>query len=74
MDKQAWERLRESAVKEYGEMLPARVVMEHNESDHSYRTYMETFSPAGEPGFMYGRYFYLEEEAAEDFNKRVRRL
>jgi hypothetical protein len=71
---QVWKRLKESEVKEYGGMLPARVVLEHNESDHSYRTYLETFSPAGEPGYMYGRYFYLEEEAAEDFDNRVRWL
>jgi hypothetical protein len=74
MAEQNWKRLKESEVKDYGGMLPARVILEQNESDHSYRTFLETFSPAGEPGYKYGRFFYCEHEALEDFNKRVRRL
>ncbi len=70
----SWKRLNESEVKGYVGMLPARVVLEHDESDHSYRTYLETFNGGGAPNFQRGRYFYCESEAIEDFNKRLGRL
>ena len=68
-----WKRLRESEVKEYGGMLPARVVVEE-ESDRTYRTFLETFNGKGEPGFQHGRFFYTEAEAMEDFESRMGRL
>jgi hypothetical protein len=36
----------------YGGMLPARVVLEHNPADHSYRTFMEPITDDGEPGIQ----------------------
>jgi hypothetical protein len=69
-----WSRLKESDIKEYGGMLPARVVLEYNESDHPYRTFLETITKEGECGFQYGRYFYWEEEALANFNQRLGRL
>lgn len=74
MGDRQWKRVKESAIKEHKGMQPVRVVLEHDEADHSYRTYLETFSPAGEPCNKYGRYFYWEREALEDYDKRARRL
>jgi hypothetical protein len=42
-----WKRLRQSEVMDYGGELPARVVLEHDEADHSYRTFLETVSAEG---------------------------
>jgi hypothetical protein len=44
----------------YGGMLPARVVLEHNPTDYSYRTFMEPITDDGQPGIQWGRYFYWE--------------
>jgi hypothetical protein len=69
-----WKRVKESEIKEYGGMLPARVVLEHNPEDHSYRTFLETITRDGEPHFQHGQYFYHEDEALADFDKRLGRL
>jgi hypothetical protein len=69
-----WTRLKESDIKEYGGMLPARVVLEHNEADQSYRTFLETITRDGEAHFQHGQYFAHEDEALEDFDKRLGRL
>jgi hypothetical protein len=69
-----WTRLKESDLKEYGGMLPARVVLEHNPADQSYRTFLETITEAGELGFQSDRYFCSEDEALEDYNERLGRL
>jgi hypothetical protein len=68
-----WKRLKESTVMGYGGVLPARVVLERNEADHSYRTVLETISGDGKPGFQRARYFYCEEEALEDYKERLGR-
>jgi hypothetical protein len=72
MDK--WQRLRESEFREHGGMLPARMVLEHNAADLSYRTFLETITKVGEFTFQYGRYFCHAEEAIADFNQRLGRL
>jgi hypothetical protein len=51
-----WKRLKQSQVIDYGGELPARVVLEHDEADHSYRTFLETFTVDGNPGFKAARY------------------
>jgi hypothetical protein len=58
---------------DYGGELPARVVLEHDEADHSYRTFQETFTKDGKPGFKATRYFYWEQEAVEDYKERLGR-
>jgi len=73
MTESNWKRLKESAVMGYGGVLPARVVLEHNEVDNSYRTVLETISGDGKPGFQNARYFCWEEEAVADFNERLGR-
>ena len=69
-----WERLRESEIKDSGSMLPARMVLEYNETEGSYRTFLETFKNNGESGFQYGRFFETKDEATEDFQIRSGRL
>jgi hypothetical protein len=67
-----WKRLRQSEVMDYGGELPARVVIEHDEADHSYSTYLETVTPDGKPASSKGvRFFYWEKEALEDYMKRL---
>jgi hypothetical protein len=66
-----WRRLNQSQVMDYGGELPARVVVEHDEEDHSYRTFLETVSADGKSGFKAARYFYWEEEAVEDYKERL---
>jgi hypothetical protein len=66
-----WKRLKESTVLGYRGVLPARVVLEHDEADNSYRTVLETISGDGKPGFKNARYFYCEEEAIADYNERL---
>jgi hypothetical protein len=74
-----WKRLKQSAAMDYGGELPARVVpstplrtgLEHDEADHSYRTFLETVSDDGKPGVKAARYFYWEEEALEDYRERL---
>jgi hypothetical protein len=58
---------------DYGAEQPARVVLEHDGADHSYRTFLETFTEDGKTGVKATRYFYWEEEALEDFRKRLGR-
>jgi hypothetical protein len=68
-----WNRLRQSEVMDYGGELPARVVIDRDEDDHSYRTFVETVSPDGKPASSKGmRFFYWEKEALEDYMKLVR--
>jgi hypothetical protein len=56
---------------DYGGELPARVVVELDEEDHSYRTYLETVSADGKPASSKGmRFFYWEKEALTDYNER----
>jgi hypothetical protein len=65
--------VKQSGLIFYGDELPARVVIEHDEADHSYRTYLETVSPDGETGFGAARYSYWEQEAVEDYKERLGR-
>jgi hypothetical protein len=73
MAERNWKRLKQSRVLFYGGELPARVVLEHDEADHSYRTFLETFSVDGKRGFKAARYFYWAEEAVTDYNERLGR-
>ena len=66
-----WKRLKESEFKEYGSMLPARVVLDFQESDGTYRTFLETRDRESKLRFQYGRFFATGEEALEDFGTRV---
>jgi hypothetical protein len=67
-----WKRLKQSEVMDYGGELPARVVIEHDEEDHSYRTFLESVTPDGKPGSAKGvRFFYWEKEALEDYMNRL---
>jgi hypothetical protein len=68
-----WKRLKESKVMDCGGELPARVVLEHDEVDHSYRTFLETFTADGKPSFKAARYFYCEQEELADYNERLGR-
>ena len=55
-----------------GGELPARVVIEHDEADHSYRTYLETVTSKGKPASAKGmRFFYWEKEALENYMERL---
>jgi hypothetical protein len=71
MSEQHWKRLKQSRLIFYGDEQPARVVLEHDEEDHSYRTFLETISADGMPGFKAARYFYWEHEAMEDYRERL---
>ena len=67
-----WRRLKQSRLFFYGGEVPARVVLEHDEADHSYRTYVETVTPDGKPASSKGmRFFYWEKEAQEDYMGRL---
>ena len=55
-------------------MLPARMVLDYNDAEGTYRTFLETFTMSGETGFQYGRFFETEAEAEEDFQIRSARL
>ena len=65
-------RLRESEIKDSGPMLPARVVLEHDQG--TYWTYLESFTTSGETKVHYRRDFEAKAEAVEDFQRRVARL
>jgi hypothetical protein len=69
-----WTRIMESAIKDSGNMLPARVVLEFCQASRPYRTFLEILPKGGEPRFTYGRFFDSEDAALEDFRKRVARL
>ena len=71
MPKANWKRLKQSQVIDYGAELPARVILEHDEADHSYRTFLETFTADGKPGFKAARYYYWAEEAVADYHERL---
>ena len=64
----------ESESKGTGSMLPARMVLDYNDAEGTYRTFLETFTMSGEAGFQYGRFFDTKDEALEDFQNRVARL
>jgi len=67
-----WKRLKQSPVIDYGAELPARVVIEHDEADHSHRTFLETVTPDGKPSSSKGmRFFYWKKEALENYLERL---
>ena len=66
-----WRRLMESQIMYYGGPLPARVVLEGDPADHSYRTFVETFAEGRKTRFQYARYFYGEEQAMADYRGRL---
>ena len=68
-----WKRLKQSEVIDYGGALPGRVVLEHDEADHSFRTFLETFTDDGKPGFKAARLIYWEEKALADYRERLGR-
>ncbi len=39
-----WKRLMESEIKDSGSMLPARMVLEHDDEKGTYWTYLESFT------------------------------
>jgi hypothetical protein len=65
-----WRRLRQSPVMDYGGEAPARVVIEHDAADHSYRTFLETLTDDGKPGFKAPRFHYWLEDAVVDYKER----
>ena len=67
-------KLRESEIKDPGPMLPARVVLEYDEAEGIYWTYLESYISSGETKVHYRRDFSSEAEALEDFQTRVARL
>ena len=71
MAERNWKRLKQSRLIFYGDELPARVVIEHDEADHSYRTFLETVSADGKPGFKAPRFHYWLEDAVEDYKERL---
>jgi hypothetical protein len=68
-----WKRLKEPKIKESGPMLPSRIVLDYRESDGTYRTFVEVLPKDGPPKFHYGRLFYSEDEAVQDFHRRAAR-
>jgi hypothetical protein len=66
-----WKRLEESEVMNYGGELPARVVLEHDEADHSYRIFLEIVSADGKRGFKKPRFHYWLEDAVADYKDRL---
>jgi len=49
-------------------------VLENDETDHSYRTFVETVTPDGRSSSAKGmRFFYWEKEALEDYRDRLGR-
>jgi hypothetical protein len=73
MAERHWKRLKQSEVMDYGGDLPARVVLEHDQADHTYRIFLETVTADGKPGFKAARYFYWEQEAVSDYHERLGR-
>ena len=69
-----WKRLMESEIKDSGSMLPARMVLEHDDEKGTYWTYLESFTTSGETKVHYRQDFATEAEAVEDFEKRAERL
>jgi hypothetical protein len=70
MAEQHWKRLRQSEVMDYGGELPARVVIEHDEDDHSHRTFLETVSANGNLGMKAPRFHYWLEERVPPGTRR----
>ena len=66
-----WKRLKQSQVMDYGGELPARVVLEHDEADHSYRIFLETVSADGKLGYKAPRFHCWLEDAVEDYKERL---
>jgi hypothetical protein len=66
-----WKRLKQSQVMDYGGELLARVVLEHEEAGHSYRTFLETVSDDGRLRFKAPRFHYWLEDAVEDYRERL---
>jgi hypothetical protein len=71
MAERHWKRLKQSEVMDYGGELPARVIIEHDEADHSYRTFLETVSADGRLGLKAPRFHYWPEDAVEDYKERL---
>lgn len=70
----SWRRLKEAELKWFGGILPSKVVLEQDQDDHTFRTFLETFNGGGTPCMKAGRYFYWEGDALADFDKRLGRL
>ena len=64
-----WKRLKQSEVMDYGGELPARVVVEHDEEDHSYRTFLETVAADGKSGFKAPRFHSWLEDATAHYRE-----
>jgi len=71
MSERHWKRLKQSRLIFYGEELPARVVIEHDEEDHSFHIFLETVSADGKLGFKAPRFHYWLEDAVADYKERL---
>jgi hypothetical protein len=55
-------------------MFPTRWVLEQASSRDEYRTSLESVLTDGNPAFFHVRIFDTEEDAVQDFERRVQRL
>jgi len=67
-------RLRESETVRRKTMLPARAVLEYEELEDRYITFLEVIQSSGEAQYMHGRFFDSRDEAEEDYERRLERL
>lgn len=52
-----WRRLKESEINDGGPALPTRMVLDYEEEEGTYRTFMESIPEGGKSIFYYGRTF-----------------
>jgi hypothetical protein len=71
MAEHLWKKIMQSPVMDYGAELPTRLVLEHDEADHSYRTFLETVAADGKLGLKAPRFNYWLEDAVSDYKQRL---
>jgi hypothetical protein len=67
-------RLTESETRYRDNLLPARAVLEYDESNDRYITFLEVIQSNGRAEYMHGRFFDSRDEAEEDLDRRLERL
>jgi len=67
-------RLRESETIQRKATLPARAVLEYDEPEDRYITFLEVIHSNGQAQYMHGQFFDSREEAEKDYERRLERL
>ena len=67
-------RLLESETIRRQAMLPTRAVLEYDEPEERYITFIEVIQVSGEAKYQYGRFFDSRDEAEQDYQRRLERL